>query len=357
MSGKIHILDGDGSGLQAHVHGFSTAKRKDHTGLLVLTRPFRDFNSELHPFLNEDFGAAMNQNIGFSGTPDLILDGGSGNSEWTASIIAGTWNFADSGKATITSANNNDSADFFNYVEPTNLANFTAITGLVDLDIYNSINNSIIVQFDIGGINVGNSVDINDYIDTGVFTEQTFVIPKADMGLTTQLVDGFNIRMTRIGGGKPTVKFDNVQIEASGTPAVFKATTPLGTRYHIKELRIRIEDAFDSTLANSTIPNFPIDQILGVTQLTNGIVFSRVQNGKTLFGISLKNLGDFLATGSTLINETGNATNSGFTLLVRFPKLIVLEGNDKLNFLSFTINDDLSGLTRFTAAAVGAVEI
>ena len=91
--------------------------------------------------------------------------------------------------------------------------------------------------------------------------------------------------------------------------------------------------------------------------MTNGIAFSRVQQGKTLFSVILKNLGDFLATGSNLINATGNATNTGFTLLVEFPEAILLEGGETENFLSFTINDDLSGLTRFTAAARGAVEI
>ena len=90
--------------------------------------------------------------------------------------------------------------------------------------------------------------------------------------------------------------------------------------------------------------------------MSNGITFSRVGRGKTLFSVTLKNLGDFLATGSNLINATGNATNSGFTLLVEFPQPIVLEGNSEINFLSFTISEDLSGLTRFTAVARGSVE-
>ena len=31
---------------------------------------------------------------------------------------------------------------------------------------------------------MGNSIDLNDYIDTGNFAEQPFVIPKADLGIS-----------------------------------------------------------------------------------------------------------------------------------------------------------------------------
>ena len=65
----------------------------------------------------------------------------------------------------------------------------------------------------------------------------------------------------------------------------------------------------------------------------------------------------FFATGSNAIDITGNATNSGVTLVVEFPEPIVLKGGESENFLSFTISDNLSDLTRFTAAARGALEI
>lgn len=352
----VFINDGDGSGLKAHVHSFSTAKRNDHAGTLVLTRPFQDFNPEFHPFLNDKFGTAMNQNIGFSGTPEIIHNGGT-TTEWTGSAIAGTWNFADSGKVTIISANNNDEASFAEENPTTiDISGFTALTGKVDLNIYNPINNSIIIQFDNAGTLVGNSIDLNDFIDTGNFLEQNFVVPKLDLGLTTQLLDGMTLTIIRTAGTKPTIKFDDIQFEQTGTPAVFKATTPLGTRFHVTELRVRMEATFDTSLVNNSVPNFAVDQLLGVSSLSNGIVFQRVEFGKTLFSVTLNDLGDFLATGSDLINATGDGTHSGFTLIVRFPEPIVLNGGISENFLSFTINDDLSGLTVFTAAARGALE-
>ncbi len=57
-----------------------------------------------------------------------------------------------------------------------------------------------------------------------------------------------------------------------------------------------------------------------------------------------------------MINITGDGTNTGFTLIVRFPEAIILKGGSENNFLSFTINDTLANLTRFTAAARGAIE-
>jgi len=429
---KTHIQDGDGSGKEAHVHEFSTAKRPDHAGLLVLTRPFQDFNPEFHPFLNDDFGVAMNQTVTFggaklrativhagvnsgnaqSGTTDVasplafelddtgqsfeavvgpgslvhntatglfarvttvnsdtnltldtdIMQPGNEayhiNDIWPGTAVAGTWNFADGGEISITTADNNDEATFtVNTSHIWDADDFVSFTGKIDLDIYNSTNNTITLEFGLDGVLVGNTVNLNDFIDTGDFTAQTFVIPKADLGLTTQNFNSMRIIVTRTGGAKPTIKFDNLQWENTGTPIIFKATTPLGTRFHITEIRIRMEDAISTVLTDASMPNLLIDQLLGVSALANGIVFSRVQKGNTLFAVTLKNLGDFLATGSDLINVTGNATNTGFTLLVRFPEPIVLEGGESENFLSFTINDNLSGLTRFTAAARGALEI
>jgi len=357
MSIKFRLEDGDGSGKSAHVRRFSTAKRDDNSGILSLTHPFLKFNPEFHPFLNDSFGTAMNQNISFSGTPEIIHNGGT-STEWTGTVIAGTWNFADSAKVTITGADNNDAASFAEETPTTiDMSGFTALTGKVDLDTYNVNNNGIVIQFDNAGTAVGNSVNLNDFIDTGDFAEQNFVVPKADLGLTTQLLDGMTLTITRSGGAKPTIKFDDIQFEQTGNPAVFKATTPLSTRFHVTEIRIRVEDALSAVLTDGSMPNIDPGAILGVASLTNGIAFSRVQAGKTLFSVLLKNLGDFFATGSNAINITGNATNQGLTLLVEFPEAIVLEGGESENFLSFTVNDDLSALSRFTAAARGALEI
>ena len=347
--------------IEAHVHPFTTNTGK-HVGLVTLSHPLLEFDPEFHPFLNDTFGTAMNQNVTFSGTPELIFDGGSGGSEWTATAIAGVWNFADSGKVTITAANSLDNA-IWDDSGTIDMSGRTAITGKVDLDTYNSVNNSIILQFGLAGVDVGNSVDLNDFIDTGDFAEQSFAIPKVDFGLDAQTVDDMDITIIRLAGTKPTIKFDDFQIEETGTPAVFKATTPGGTRFHVTEIRIVIADNITgiTTVAgateNATVPNLAYDDFMGITSpLTNGVVFARVQNSELVFSINIKQLGDFLSTGSDIVNHVSDGTNTFITLLIKFPKPIILDG-DKDDFLSFTVNDNLSGLLQFTAATRGALEM
>lgn len=279
------------------------------------------------------------------------------NDIWPGTAVAGTWNFADGGEISITSANNNDEATFtVDTAHIWNMADFVSFTGKVDLDIYNSTNNSIILEFGLDGTIVGNSINLNNVIDTGDFAAQTFVIPKEGFGLTTQNFNSMRITITRLGGTKPTIKFDDLQWENTGTPITYKATTPLGTRFHITEIRIRIEDAISSVLTDGSMPNIDPNAILGVASLSNGIVFASVSDGKLIFSVTLQDLGDFLATGSNMINVSGNATNTGLTLVIIFPEPIILEGSPD-SFLSFTITDDMSNLTRFTAAARGALEI
>lgn len=432
MSTKTKILDGDGSGREAHVHPFSTAKRKDHSGLLVLTRSFQDFNPEFHPFLNAVNGTNMAVDAGFSGVAALIYASGGGTSaangttsadttdkleddsqaggndfdttlsigmvaedsasnfahvtaldsstvvsvdsdifgnaetytvgeEWAGTAVQGGWGFTTD--ISIASANNGDEAQFDNKGTSV-MTNYVAVTGKITLTTWNEVSNQLLLSFGLAGVLVGNSVDLNNYIDTGLLgTEQTFVIPKADLGLTTQTVDDMNLIIFRTGGAKPTIDLDDIQLEKAGGSVVYKAKTPLGTRFHISEFRIALADNITgiTTVAGATetatVPNLAYDDFMGITSpLTNGVVFSRIQKGKTLFSVSINQLGDFLATGSNIVNHISDGTNTFITILIEFPEPIVLEGGEE-DFLSFTINDDLSGLLQFTAAARGAIEI
>ena len=290
-----------------------------------------------------------------------IMDNGENyviNDIWVGTAVQGTWNFADGGEVSITSANNSDEATFT--VDSSHLwpmTDFVSFTGKIDLAIYNVANNSIILEFGLNGTIVGNSVNLNDFIDPGDFAAQTFVIPKVEFGLSTQNINSMRITITRVGGTKPTMAFDNLQWENTGTPIVYKATTPLNSRFHISELRIRIEDAISAVLTDGSMPNIDPSAILGVSELTNGVVFASVKKGKTVFSATLKNLGDFFAVGLSLTDVTGDATNTGLTLSITFREPIVLEGGETENFLSFTINDTMTNLTRFTAVARGGLEL
>ena len=336
----------------------------EHNGVLALTDPLLRFDPVVQPFLNDTFGAAMNQNIAFGGTPEIIHNGGT-SVEWTGSAIQGTWNFADAGKISLTSGNQDDEATFAEETPTTiDISGYTTLTGKINLTTYSGISNTLSVEFDNAGTPVGNSVLIDDYIDTGLIgTEQSFAIPKADLGLSTQLVDGFSILLTRTGGSKPTMTFDDIQLEETGEAAVFTAAAPAGTTFHVDTIRFSLVDNITglTTVAgateNATMINLSYDQILGVASLSNGIIFRRVRDGVIKFSTISRQIGDFLAAGADIIGVMSDGTNACVTLDVPFKKSLVLRGGSDDNSLSLTISDDLSGLIVFTAAARGAIEV
>ena len=80
MSVPVKIQDGNGTGTEAHVHFFDTANGK-HAGVVALTHPFIETEPSTKFFLNDTVGGAMNQNVTFGGSKELIFDGGSGGTE------------------------------------------------------------------------------------------------------------------------------------------------------------------------------------------------------------------------------------------------------------------------------------
>lgn len=443
-----------------HVSGHAVLEQSLHkppgkmAGAVVYAERILTFGPTLVPFLNDNFGIAMNQDASFGGTPDMIHNG-IDSTLWTASNITGakvtfnvddtrahggiitvvdytalsgitatigvdgsdtvkteggTWTAATSNNATATSLASDldsitgvsasataavvtitadinvniskvDTSDGTNLpgtgqaVEADNMAvndvfqfnkggdltiaNYTAITGWINIDKDWAGDTVELYCYDTGGaVDVGSRIMLEDYIVSASFDVwQSFVIPFTDFQFSELTFDAIRVELAVKDGGKsPKYYLDDVQVEQTGTPLVYKVGVAPGQVFHIDEIRVRVEDAFDSTLANATVPNLPIDAILGVAELTNGIVFRRIQKGVTLFSSTFKTLGDFLSTGSELSGVAGNATNTGFTMTVTFDPPIVLDGGILNNFLSYTVSDNLTGLTRLTAVARGALE-
>ncbi len=426
-------------------------------GMLVHTVAHTRFSPLLHPFLNPTVGVNMNQNVGFSGTPDKIHRGTDGTTLWTGSNISGTnvtfnqddehahggvitvVDFTSIAGATVTvglngsdtvytegvewvdTTGNNETAtslasaisattgvtatassavvtvvaDFgfsitkidtsdagdlpgtaqavkidgaavgdiweFDKTIDLTIANYTAITGWIYIDDRWAEGDSIeIYCYDTDSSSeVGVRVPIEDFTNFINFDVwQSFAIPFSILDIAgAGTFDAVRFQVAAKSGSPPRWFLDDLQVEQTGTPVTFTTVTPKGTRFHITELRLRIETVLDNRLANSSVPNLTFGAILNVARLANGIAFRRVQRGKTLFSAVLRDLSDFLATGSNIIDILGDGTNTGFTLLISFPVPVVLEGDDGENFMSFTISDDLSGLSRFTAVARGAEEI
>ncbi len=283
---------------------------------------------------------------------------------WVGTAVQGTWNFADSAKITLTSGDNNDEASIDgDTLASLDFDNFTALTGKVDLDTYSSANTTIVVRFDSDGVIVGNTVNLDDFIDTGDFTEQSFAIPKAAFGLSSQTVNGITFIVQRSAGAKPTFKLDDLQLEASGDPLIFSLDVDRQEIFHIHELIFTYVDGIDSisTVAGATenVTNIALDYnaILGVAALTNGFIINRSKAGKTLFNVTIRTLGQHIAAGAKREGPVTapDGTSTMLVLRVVFEDPLLLTGDNE-DTLTIQINDPMNGLLQFTAAARGSIE-
>lgn len=334
MALEVNLSGLDQTGDKHH----GTIHHKEHnpnvTGLATFTEPYFEKRTTIVPLLNSTFGADMNQNVTFGGTPEVILDGAGGG--WTPTANQGSWNFTDAGKVTITTASNNDNATWDD-AGTIDMNSYTAISGKVDLDSYDPLVNSVIVQFGLAGTPLGNSVNLNNYIDTGNFSEQSFVIPKADLGISTLTVDEMIITILRTGGTRPTIKFDDWQIEETGAPATFTYQPDGSQRRKLVALKVMMAD-------NTTIAS-DYNELLGVTTLTNGVGVTAQSEGNVVFAGNFTRLIDFISIPNSVYDTSVGGTNTW--LSVNFPfsgHEVVLSGQDGDN-VSLTINDDLSGLS------------
>tara|TARA_R100001244_G_scaffold131366_1_gene104518 strand:+ start:1804 stop:2916 length:1113 start_codon:yes stop_codon:yes gene_type:complete len=328
-------------------------------GSIVYTEPFKDFVSEGLLFSNETLGTAMNQNVAFGGTPELIFNGGSGGTEWTGSGD-GAWDFADGGKVTVNHGANNSVA-LFQDSGTVLTSGYSALTGKVDLDNYSPATQKLVIQFGIDGLALGNSVFLDDYIDTSNFTEQDFVVPLADFGLTGVAVDEFTITINRTAGHNPHVSFDDFQIEETGTPLRFTAKPLSNERFHASELRIVVAapltgiTSVSGATENATVPNLSYDDFMGIN-LSVGFTIQRTTDNVTGFAGTIRDISDLLFSGASIKEMISDGTNMFVVFSAPFSHGIVIDGTKKDNAV-ITINDNMSGLLKFSAILIGGREL
>jgi len=316
-------------------------------GQMVYTEPMLTSLLAGQFLINETFGSAMNQNVAFTGTPELIHNGGDATG-WTGAAVLGTWDFAAAGvgvsggaAVTVTSAINLSTATF-NDAGEIDMSGYTAITGQVNLQIYSALNNSILLQFQNNGVNVGVPVSLNDYINTSLLgSYQSFVIPKSDLEIDNITVDELDIIITRSGGTRPTIYFDDIQIEEFGEPLIYTLKPRAGTKLHVNTLEFSWADV------GTGITAFAYNKIGAISTLANGIGVNLTDSDVS--GV-VRNLGDFLSLTGRIVNKIDDGTNTFVTVAFDFKAQevpIVLDSREA-RVITVTINDDLSGLLRFT---------
>jgi hypothetical protein len=348
MALPITIKDGGGSGKYADV-----AQKNGHKGVVAYTEPLIE-KSLFFAFATDDDGSsAMNINVTFGGTPEGVHNGGD-NAYWTASALSGTWDFASAtnpanGAACVEkiTTTNGDQA-LFTDATTTDFGSYTALTGKVRLEKVGPTY-EILLQFRLAGVLVGSSVDLYDYVDRGTLNAyQAFAIPKEDFGIASETVD--ELEVTCIN--KPQFRLDDLQIEETGSPVIYKMRPPKNTRVFIEQLRFSIADDVTSVVTNGTMPGLSYDSLLGLSSLTNGIVVRATKDRKIDFGISIRNIGDSLKSGGTIESPVSDGTNTCITLVARFPAPIVLNASAD-DSIDVVVSDDLSGLLSLNALFIG----
>jgi len=375
MSINAHITDTSNK-LKA---GVDNADRTEKEGLVVATRPLKTFTTQFLFFSNPTYGIDMNQSPPSGGT-SINIHNGIDDVYWTASAIVGAsrWNFnssaeAHSGSYSIDGSTtiNNDEAQFTT-ASGLSLSGYLSISGWIFIkgwpvtgtkevqihaekttylidgngDFLMAPSGSNLVS--IEGGQVGNAVDIGDYIDKNIFnTWQRFNIPLSGMALTGITIDSIGIKTVSLGvGDTPSYYLDDIQIQETGLALQYTIEPNNGTWLYVDMLNITIADALDSTLANASMPNLSYDKLLEAT-LVNGIIFQIFENDEPISTNKFFGILDFLSfPRKNIVNSGCDGVNTWLNLNLEFPSPILLK-HENLNKIVISIEDDMSGLLYF----------
>jgi hypothetical protein len=335
-----------------------THEKENDTGLVVYTRDRKTRTLGTAAAFNQTLGINMAVDASFGGTPEGVHNGGD-NTYWTATALTGTWDFVSTtnpaaGSACIekTTTFNGDEALFTDSGGGSiNMANYVGITGQIRLERF-KVNDEVTVQFRLGGVLVGNSVNILDFINTGTLnTYQSFSLSKDAMGTNSEIDE---IIITTVN--KPEFRLDTLQIEETGGTATFTILPPeKDMLFYITKFELSIVDAYAGTLVDATMPNLSYDKILSQNALTNGINIQVITNGTVDFSFSTRTIGDALKGGGRLRNMISDGTNTCITLVSENEVPIRLDPrhNDRIEY---SVSENLTGLISITAINFGWVE-
>lgn len=359
MSIKTSISDGTGQNGSAAVR----EKRGIPSGLVVYSEPLRDTIAQTKAAVNPTYGADMNQNVSFGGTPEGVHNG-TDSALWTASAISGTWTFdstaqAQAGtKSVDATATVNNSEALFSDATSINTGGYTALTGYIYITGWpTSGTKDVEVRMRNNGTNEGNALNLSDYINNTTFNVwQKFTIPMEDLTGGAVTVDELVVRTVDIGGGAaPDYYLDTIQFEETGSALTYTIEPDNNAIYRIDTLQITMADAYVSTLTDGTHQKLPYNTLLGVAKLTTGINLKLTSDRVVRFNANFQQHIDFMTIPGTMVQSGGDGTNTWKVYTIPFPKPIVInsETQDKIEV---TINDDLSGLLFLRIFARGSSE-
>ena len=311
-------------------------------------------------FNSETYGADLNQDASFGGTPDAVHDG-IDTVLWTGSAISGTWTFNDTTyahagtRSVDCSATVNGNVAQFAKGSALTVANYTAITGWIYITGWSTSGTKAVNIYTWDGATaaaVSDLINIGNYIDTTSFgVWQQFNIPFTDLNITTSTFDNIRIQTVDIGGGPPPDYWlDDIQVEETGGGFIFSAGPDSGEVWYVNTITYILTDAYAGTVTGGTMPSIPYDGFLGVNTLSAGTIVRRIQFNEVRFSSTFNDFIDYLATAAPKkIISGSDGTNTWLRLEAHFPDPVILDGT-KGDRYEIVVNDDLTGLLYYRAS-------
>ena len=359
---KYFLADAKGTDVKVN------SDKGEDVGLVVATRPHKTFTSRAAFLTNPTYGREMNQDAAFGGTPLLIADGDS--TPWTfaqsgTKFTEASTDRAYAGSASVKSAKApvGDYAEFTNQAggagTDIDMTNYVAFSMWINVD--NNWTAATEVQFQgvVGAALAGNAVDLSDYFDYAQQDTWHFIIiPMADLGLSTTLIDAVRITQGSKGGPRgPTYYVDVLTLENTGGSIAYSVKPTAGTWFNINVFHIAMVDALAATLASGTMPALSYDKFLGMAS-NEGLKLEVYRDNVLVSGSSFRlgNLGDMLSMpDAEITNAIGDGTNTAISVERHqdCPMILKSEENDELRV---TLEDNFSVLLMMRFSVMGCVE-
>jgi hypothetical protein len=343
------------------------AEVTDAHALKVATTEYTDLDTAVNVFLNPTYGANMAINAAPVGGSTINIHDGEEHTYWTASSIAGIWDFSSGVQAHDSTASidgtltvNNDVAQFAKG-SVLNLTTYSQISGWIYVTSWSDLGGK---EINIYGwdtatsLQVGLMANIGNYIDSNKLNIwQKFVIPLSDMSLYQDLIDAFRLDIVEEGAGE-AINFylDNIVLEGGGASVQEYIVAPqAGQKFHVSRINLLIIDDYDSTLVNATMPKLSYDKLLGET-FTTGIIFRVIINKNITFAVQIRNISDILMLPTIEnFNTFSDGANTGLQFSFTFPVDLEIDSRteDKLSIL---LTENFSGLLQMGATVASKLE-
>lgn len=356
-------------------------------GLIVSTRPLKEYANLIQFFSNPVYGVDLNINASISAESgqegieviEEIYNGGD-TVEWTPSIVSGAkWtvsspdtNHTQGGQFSL-KYDNGAVGDTFQLASPSglfSLASYQSLVLWVNIGSSWTLGDSFsIYGYDTGtSSQIGTKIFIENFINIGsIGIWQKVTVPLSLMGLLGQTIDAIRIEGEVKVGTFPTFYVDDIQFEGvistgGGVrnpvgPQIFEIKPSPNQWYHIHEITTVL--AVDSQLspnilANATVPYLDYTKFLGL-DLENGVIYQRIINNRVTFAFNTIAIGDVLGIPNTFISLWGDEHTTFLQYRNILYSPLVIKGEEE-DILRIFISDNLSPLLRFRASVGGKIE-